>query len=268
MDRLYSLAQHTVPRWKPAEILYNAKQLGFDMVSIRSIPQGVPGESVFDLTNPVIYQATKQAIDETGLFIHDVDLAAIYENTDVLSWERRLEAAARIGAKSVVSSIWTSNRDIYTKKFATLCDLAAQYGLTVNLEFVTWAEIKGLKDAAYLLKDVDKENARILVDTLHWHRSGVSFDDLSLCDSKWFDLIHICDIAADMPNTLEEIARTGRQERLYAGEGVSPIREIVAAMPKDAILSIEIPNQARFSQYGAYEFARRCIETTKAYFSK
>lgn len=268
MGRLYSLAQHTVPRWSPVEILYNAKQLGFDMVSIRSIPQGVSGESVFDLRDSVICQAAKQAMDETGLFIHDVDLAAIYENTDVFSWKERLEAAAQIGVKSVVSSIWTSNRAVYTEKFATLCDLAAQYGLTVNLEFVTWSEIKGLKEAAVLLKDVDKGNARILVDTLHWHRSGVRFDDLSLCDSKWFDLIHICDIAADMPDTLEEVARTGRQERLYAGEGVSPIREIVAAMPEDAILSIEIPNQARLAQYGAYEFARRCMETTRAYFAK
>ncbi|WP_434309216.1 sugar phosphate isomerase/epimerase family protein [Hominifimenecus sp. rT4P-3] len=269
MERKYSLAQHTVPLWRPPEMIYNAYQLGFDMVSIRGIAQGVPGEVYFDLVHDAnLFHLTEKAMEETGISIHDMDLIAIREDTDIRSYEADLEAAAKLNVEGVVSSIWTPNTDKYTEKFAQLCDLAAIYGMTVNLEFVTWAEVTNLTGAKALLETVKKENARILVDTLHWHRSRVKLSDLEGCLPQWFDLVHVCDIAADMPPTKEELARTGRQERLYPGEGAADIRNIVGHIRKEAVIALEIPNRQRLEDFGAYEYARRCFETSKSYFAE
>lgn len=45
----FSLAQHTVPAWSPAEMIYNASHLGYDMVGIRMIRQGIAGETDYDM---------------------------------------------------------------------------------------------------------------------------------------------------------------------------------------------------------------------------
>ena len=64
----------------------------------------------------------------------------IRDNTEISAYEADLEAAARLNIKGVVCSVWTPDTGVYTEKFGRLCDLAAAYHLTVNLEFVTWAE--------------------------------------------------------------------------------------------------------------------------------
>ena len=264
--RIFSLAQHTVPKWHPAEILYNSYQLGYDTVGIRTIAQGVPGETFFDIaSDSSLVARIRQAEKETEVTIHDVDLIAINDKTDIPSYERSLAAAAELGITGVVSSVWTPNKPLYTEKFGQLCELAEKYGLTINLEFVTWAEVKDLKQAAELLRAVDRPNARILVDTLHWHRSRVKMEDLLACPKEWFDIIHVCDIDAYMPETNEELASTGRRERLYPGEGAAAqdIIDVVNAIQDSAIIAIEIPNNARWEALGAYEHARRCLSYTK-----
>lgn len=265
--RIYSLAQHTVPKWHPAEMIYNAASLGYDAVAIRAIAQGVPGESFFDMKDKKNFDAAKKAMDETGVFIHDVDLIAINNQTDIPSYEGDLEAIAQLGVSGFVCSVWTPEKQLYTDKFAQLCDLAEKYGLTANLEFVTWAEIKGVNDARALLEEVNKPAARILVDTLHCRRSQVTIDDIKACPPEWFDIIHVCDIDAYMPTTNEELASTGRTLRLYPGEGAADIRGIVDAIKDDAIIGIEIPHKERLETLGAYEFAKRCLAETKKYFA-
>ena len=261
----YSLAQHTVPEWTPPEIIRNAAAIGYDMVGIRSIAQGVAGESWYDLVHDLpMAEKTRQAIEETGVTIHDIDLIAIGDGTNVMTYEADLEAAADLGIEGVVCSVWTPNQAHYTEQFGRLCELAAPYHLTVNLEFVTWSDLRGLKEANALLDAVNQTNARILLDTLHWHRSGVTFEDLAACPAERFDLIHVCDIAAAMPTTNEELAKTGREERLYPGEGAAEIRGIVEKLP-DRVIALEIPNKRRLADLGPYEYAKRCLEKTKSY---
>jgi len=268
-QRLFSLAQHTVPLWRPPEMVYNAKRLGYDMVAIRAIKQGVPGEVYYDLArDKQLFRMTQNAVRETGIPIHDLDLIAIQKGTEIGAYEADLEAAAELGVSSVVCSVWTPDTSFYTDCFGQLCDLAGTYGLTVNLEFVTWAEVKTLKDAKYLLEAADRENARILVDTLHWYRSRVSLQDLRECPMDWFELIHVCDIATGIPDTGAELARSGRQERLYPGEGAVAIAEIIRNIRQDAVIGIEIPHKQRLAELGAYEFACRCLERTKSYWDE
>ena len=130
MAHKYSLAHLTVLGWSPVEIAYNAALIGYDYISIRNINMGVKGERDFSI--PIggeRYKALKEAIDETGIAIHDIELARVVDGVDVKSYEQAFESGASLGAKGVISSVWTNNKDYYTEQFAALCDLAAQYGL-------------------------------------------------------------------------------------------------------------------------------------------
>ena len=266
MSRVFSLAQHTTPLWTPPEMIYNAFHLGYDTVAVRSIRQGVAGEVAFDFVKDrQLFKATKEAIRETGIGIHDVDLVAIYSDTDIGRYEPELGAAAELGCKGVVSSVWTEDREHYTAQFKALCDLASGFGLEVYLEFVTWSDLKDLRAAHKLVEETGLPNAKILLDTIHWYRSRNTLQDIEDCPMESFGLIHICDAPEAIPSTQEELIVSGRTQRFYPGDGGVDIAGVVRRIDENIVIGIEIPNKDSVEKYGAFEHAHRCLSATKRY---
>lgn len=265
----FSLAHLTVLGCAPPEMTYIAAMTGYEYISIRPIYMGLPGEPNYDLANnKKMLEDTKTALKETGLTVHDIELAKIEVGRDVKQYKPAIEVAAELGAKSVLSSIWIDDRDFYIDQFAQLCDIAKNYGLNVDLEFVTWASVKDLKGAMDVLNTVNKDNAGIMIDTLHFNRSRVSYEELIAVPKKYFHFAHICDGPAEIPDTKEGLIHTGRDERLYVGEGEIPIANIVKHLPEDITFSIELPHLQRVKVFGYAEHARRCLESTKDYLSQ
>ena len=248
MSHKFSLAHLTVLGWSPAEMAYNASLLGYDYIGIRNINMGVKGERDFSIPfGSGRYKSLKEALEETGMKIHDIELARVLDGGDVSSYEPAFEAGASLGARAVLSSIWTDKKDYYIEQFAKLCDLAAQYGMTVNLEYVTWAGVWNLKGVMEVLNAVKRPNARVMADTLHTWRSRVSLGELRSVPKKLFDMAHICDAPAEIPDRGDKDALiyTGRDARYYVGEGGIDVAGIVKCMREDTVLSIELPHLAR-----------------------
>lgn len=268
MDRKFSLAHLTVLGWTPPEMIYNAKLIGYDYVSIRNIFMGLKGEVNYDLSGKNnLYKLTKRALIDTGMRINDVELAMIRDDRDVSSYEPALEVAAELGATDVISSIWTPNESYYVEQFSKLCDIAAQYNLFVNLEFVTWANVNNLKGVKKVINTVNKDNAGYLIDTLHFNRSKVHLSELNDISKDKFRIAHICDGPSEIPTDKESLIFTGRDARLYVGEGAININTIIEKLSDEIILEIELPHIQRVKDYGYTEHARRCLEMAKEYFA-
>ncbi|MFV0498244.1 MAG: sugar phosphate isomerase/epimerase family protein [Candidatus Fimivivens sp.] len=267
MKREYSLAHLTALRCPPPELVYTANLAGYDYVSPRIVNLGVKGESNYDLASqPEMLRDTMHAMEDTGIRVHDIELLRILEDTDIKRYTAAIEVGARLGARHVLSSIWTSNKEIYIEKFAQLCDLAKSYGMGVQLEFVTWADVANLAQAKEILTTINRDNAGIMLDTLHAYRSHVAPEALDHCPKSWFKFCHICDGPADIPTDKEELLVVGRDGRHYVGEGAINIADYVRRLPDDVVCSIELPHLKRIGILGAVEHARRCIESAKAYF--
>jgi len=265
--RQYSLAYLTLYGCPPPEMTYIAHRAGYDFVSLRPIYMGLPGEPNFDLSaNPQLLRQTKSALASTGMRVHDVELARVADGTDPKKYLPELEVGAELGAKHVISSIWTNDRVFAAECFDQLCDIAKPLGLTINLEFVTFASVKTLRDAVDVLKASRRTNCGLLVDMLHFSRSRVSLADLALVPRDWFHFVHLCDATATIPTTTEELTRQAREERLYPGEGAIDIAAIMQHIP-NVLCSIEAPHAARVREIGSAEHAFRCLETAKKYFA-
>lgn len=265
MAREFSLAHLTVLGCAPPEMIYIAAMTGYDYVSLRPIYMGLPGEPNYDLaSNKELLKHTKAAINNTKIKVHDIELARIFDGVNLNNYKPAMEVAAELGAKSVLSSIWTPNREYYVEKFAELCDLAKSFGLNVELEFVTWADVNNLQKAAEVLKLVNRDNSGIMIDTLHFNRSRVNLEELDELPRDWFNFAHICDGPAEIPTTKEGLIHTGRDARLYVGEGSIDIASIVNRLP-EMVYSIELPNIEKVKETGYAEHARRCIQTAKDY---
>lgn len=263
----FSLAHLTVLGCTPPEMTYIAARAGYDFVSIRPIYMGLPGEANYSLaTNKEMFNQTKRALNDTGVKIHDIELARVTDEIDPEIYLPEFEVSAELGATNVLSSIWTSNRDVYLEKFAQICDLAKPLGLKVELEYVPIAGVKNLAGAADVLQTVNRDNAGLMIDAHHFHRAQDKVEDLDALPRNWFHFGHLCDAPAEIPTEREEMTRIMREGRLYAGEGGIDIAGIFNRLP-EMVYSIELPHGARAKEFGFAEHAFRCLETAKAYFA-
>ena len=265
MATQFSLAHLTVLGCAPPEMTYIAARAGYDFVSIRPILMGLQGEPDYALAdNPTMLKQTKRALAETGVKLHDIELARIYDHMHPTKYLPAMEVAAELGGRAVLSSIWTDQREYAIEKFGEVCDLAKPFGLTVDLEYVPIAGVRCLKDAVEVLRAVKRDNAGLMVDTHHFQRAGDRVEALDALPREWFHFAHLCDAPAEIPAEREELVRIMREGRLYLGDGGIDVASIVKHMP-EMVYSIELPNLARVRECGYAEHAFRCLETARAY---
>jgi sugar phosphate isomerase/epimerase len=264
--RKFSLAHLTVLEATPPELIRIAARTGYDCVGLRLIPLGLPAEIPFEPHKDAqMRREIKAAIQSTGVRVLDVELARIIETSMPDSYRPALETAAELGARHVLSSIWMPDRQQAIARFARLCEVAKPLGLTVNLEFVSSTEWDSLEGALDVVRSCGHDNVGIMIDTLHFHRSRISLEQLDGVPPAWANFIHVSDDRLERPATIEEARRTMREERLYPGEGAVDIAGIVGRLPQTAVCAIEIPHRQRLRELGPEKFARTCLERTKGY---
>ena len=274
MARKFSLAYLTIPGVDPVEQIKIAKEVGYDYVSLRTIPMHLPGEPEFLLDrDPALFEATKAALKEYDMPLMDIELARVRPDLDINEYKPAFEKAAELGATDVLGSIWTRDKAWYTETAGKIADMAKEFGLKYNIEFLPWAGVRNLQEAITLIDNLGRDNVYVMVDTLHAGRAGVSGAELARTPRKYFNFIHLCDGPAgpDGDPVLDNIKDdlmlyTAREARYYVGEGAMPIAEMIKGMP-EIPLSIELPNLKEIEARGRKGHAARCLEAAKAYFA-
>src|SRR5207247_10361010 len=138
-----------------------------------------PSEPLYALAEDRALMAeTKARLADSGVAVLDIELARMGPENDSRSYLPLLEAGAELGAAHILTQLPDPEFNRATERFAALCDLARPLGLGIDLEFVSWTETSDLDTAAKVLRAVNRTNAGILVDTLHFERSGSSLPAL------------------------------------------------------------------------------------------
>lgn len=267
MAEKFSLAHLTLLHCTPPELIDIAVATGYDFVSLRMTPV-TPGERSFPLfADKQMLRCTKERLTAAGLEVLDVELARFDPATEPESFIPFLEAAAELGARSVITQLPDTERLRARDRFARFCDLALPFGLTVDLEFPSWTETANLSSALAIVKEVERSNAGILMDTLHFARSDSSLAELRAVPRTWFHFIHLCDAPGEIPHSQEGLIHTARAARDFPGEGGINLREILSAMPT-VPYSLEIPNDRLRKALGDTEYVRRALVAAKKFFTE
>ena len=84
MARKFSLAYLTIPGVDPVSQIKMAKEIGYDYVSLRTIPMHLPGEPEFlPQKDPALFEAIKKALKEYDMPLMDIELARIRPDLDI-----------------------------------------------------------------------------------------------------------------------------------------------------------------------------------------
>ncbi len=259
MQREYSLAHLTVLSLAPGAMIGVAARAGYRYVGLR-LNRVTPDEPLYALmTDRALMRQTQAQLADTGVGVLDVELARMDPGHDPQSYLPLLEAAAELGARHVITQLPDADRSRATERFAEICDLAAPLGLGIDLEFPSWTQTPDLAEAARVVRAVDRPNAGILIDTLHFARSNSSRQLLTTLPRRWFRFAHVCDAPREMPTTLEGVIHTARAERLFPGDGGIDVRGILECLPPDIPYALEIPGDTLAARVGLADNARLAL---------
>jgi len=206
----------------------------------------------------------RRRLDDTGLVA--LDMEPIFVTPDGDHGERVVEAAALIGARNLLVVSRGVADDVFIERFGELCDLASRHGIGCSLEFMAFMSIRDLPQALGALDVVDRPNAGVLVDNLHLARTGGTVGDVAVVDPARLPYVQLCDAPLAPPANLVVEAL---DERLTLGAGELPVGELVAALPGQTALSMEIRSaHLRSAFVDPADRARHVLATTRAFLER
>ena len=240
------LCHFTAIELTPPAFVDLANRAGFTAVSLMlQFPASYgPGFPVLGATP--MRRDTKLRLDDTGLILFDAATCRLEPHTTAEEFRPMIESAAYLGARSINVNGSDPDEDRLTDRFAALCELAAEYGLAVGVEFMMSTRVRTLGEALRLIERSAAINASITVDALHLTRSGGSAEDVADLGAAQVSYVQLCDGPAEVP--AEGYAHEGATQRLLPGEGVLPLQPLVDAVGPDVPLGIEAPSARRYAR--------------------
>lgn len=145
--------------------------------------------------------------------------------------------------------------------YGQLCDLAAERGLWVAIEFLPWSSIPNLVTARAIVEGAERDNGGIVVDAWHFTRSGSRLADVTDVAGLVRDF-QICDTA---PGAEADLLDECMHRRLLPGEGTADVVSLVRALDAGGAqcpVAIEVFSD-ELEQLGPIEATVRAADATR-----
>lgn len=255
---LLSLASGVLPEFSPVETAAAAIAAGWPAVGIWVDPA--------TWTSATAAEVRRRTAD-AGVAILDVEVVWLKPGPDDLDHFRIIDAGAAIGARNVLVVSSDPDADATAAKLARLVDHGAEHGLRVCLEFGMFTEVRGLAAALAIVERSERPDAGILIDPLHFARTGSDVELLRTVGPHRLPYAQFCDapLVGAPGDDFAAIIEEALDLRLDVGAGELPLGGLLDALPPGIPLSIELRSKAvRDAWSDATDRARAVLASTRA----
>lgn len=258
----------------PDDMVRLAAGLGVTSVSLspQPITDNPHGFRAWNLVaDPALVKATRAAMAECGVRAGQAEGFLIVPGIEVADDEPWLDIAAELGAPAVNACVLEPDRSRALEQFAQLAQLAASRSLNVMVEFLPMMlDPANLAQALAFVADSGAANGRIMLDSMHFYRSGGRTEDLAASDLSRIGYVQLCDVAmpqqaAGSPEqALQAYGEEARHHRLCPGEGDLPLARFLAALPRDLTVGLELPMLSKAEAgIAPADALRPCVEAAR-----
>jgi sugar phosphate isomerase/epimerase len=216
------------------------------------------------LGDPALRKATAKALADNGVSISLAEGFLVLPGDDGSRHGETLDLMAELGAPRVNVCSLAPDFAANVEGFGRLAEQAGERGLSATVEFLPGMTIGSFADALRLVEQVGRDNAGVLVDSMHLFRAGGTADDLRTAPPEFIGYAQICDVP--LVSKYENYADEARYHRLPPGDGELPLRDFVDALPADVIIGFEVPMRSAVEQSADWEaLLRPVIEKSRGY---
>ena len=183
-----------------------------------------------------------------------------------------LDIMAELGAKRInaicMDESMVAGSTEAKEKLAVLSEMAMARGMVFTIEFFPPEGITSLERALEVVEYIGRGNAHVLLDSTHLFRTGGTVEQIAalVTDPLWPGLISYCQLS-DGRNAPPDEAymMTAMFARDVPGQGQLPLRELIAVLPGDLTISVEIPRLDDLrGGMSPRDHAARCVAAARA----
>lgn len=222
----------------PSDLVRTARGAGFDFVGLRFHPVA-PGALTW-LPDSAGLKELRRVMAGEGIALYDIETIVIDKTLDTDGLIPALDAACDLGARRV--NVCADVFPQLGETFAKICELAASRAVGVDLECMAWRGINTPRACFDLIAEVGAENSGYLVDALHHSRCGGTLHDIVKAPACRLISAQLCDALVVSPRSIEGLLAEARGGRLLPGDGGLNLAGIMRALPKETVISVEVPS--------------------------
>ncbi|GGN19737.1 sugar phosphate isomerase/epimerase family protein [Streptomyces fuscichromogenes] len=263
MDRL-AIEHQTVFGLPPVEFVHLAADVGcrYIAMALSGTPHNPHGYPAYSLRDDAGLRARMSAaMRERGVSISLGEGFVVRPGTDLRDSGADLDIMAQLGVPRVNTVSLDPDLGRSLDQFGVLAEMAALRGMETTVEFAPSLTVKDLDAAVAAVRHVAREGFRLLVDVMHLVRSGHSAANLAALDPTLVGYVQLSD------NTVRQRGSTYREDsvdRMVPGRGEFPLTEILAALPRNVVIGLEVPMLSRAEAgESTHERVRQCVRAAR-----
>jgi sugar phosphate isomerase/epimerase len=256
-----AMASGIMPEATPVELVECAAAAGFALGGMWLEPATWTDATTRDV---------QRALADSGLALLDIEVVWLKPGPPDPAHRRIVEVGAELGARNVLCVSSDPDMGATRDKLAALAELGGDLGIRVNLEFGLFTEVKTIHAASTLLREISHPAMGLLIDSLHWQRSGGTLADIAAVPRAWLSYVQLCDapLHGASPDDPHAIIAEAIDGRMAMGAGGLPLRELLQVLPAGVPIGIEERSQAlREGWPDLHARARQVMATTRAFFA-
>lgn len=260
--RPISLASGVLPEATPVQLVEAAAQGGFDFGGMWIEPARWSDTTTREVA---------RRLADTGVRLLDAEVVWLKPGPPDPQHLRIIDIAAELGARNVLCVSSDPDLRATCDKLGLLCERGAAHRMRINLEFALFTEVKNIAQARALLAALDSPAAALLIDSLHWYRSGGTLAEVSSIPVELLSYTQLCDAPLAGANAAdpEEILLEAIDGRVPLGAGGLPLAALLDHLPADLPIAVEERSKPLRDAYpDLNERARAVARTSRAYLAQ
>lgn len=236
----------TLGHLAPLEFIRAAREAGASSISLFLHPNPSVGADPAGslIERPALREATIVALRDAGIKVAVAEECRIGEDFTLAQLLRRLETSVALGAQRLNLLVTDPEAVRADDNFATFARHVADAGVDIVVEFTPLTAIPDLETAHLWAR---RHGCRIMLDTLHYERTGGTPDALAAflrASPGAIGHVQVCDGPAGRLSDMKSYAHEAVRDRAAPGAGAIPLAEILRLIPDDVPLSVEVPSSA------------------------
>ncbi len=177
-----------------------------------------------------------------------------------------VDVGGRLGAEHVLVVSDEPDPDLLAPALQQISQWCSAYELRPMLEFLRITSVTSLAQAQELLSAATSHTFGILIDSLHLARSG-ELDKLVSLDAHQHPYIQLCDGLATCVDDRAKLLEDALDLRSAPGEGELDLKRLLAALPQETPVSMEVRSKLYRERYAdPAERARAILQQTEKFF--
>lgn len=261
MSRL-GVEQLTVLGLTPLEFVNLVADLGCNCISTGL--SGMPGYAAFSLRDDkVLRRELSAALRDRGVSISLGEGCIVRPGRDFRDMAGDLDIFQELGTERINTVSMDPDLGRSLDQFGVLAEMSAARGMKSSIELCPVLTINTLASAVTAVRHVGRKDFTLLLDTLHLGRSGATADELAALDPAMIGYIQLSDAPLNPtnPNYMDEATF----DRMVPGEGELPLRDYLSVLPRDVVVSLEVPSRALAAAgLSPRDRLERCVKAARA----